>query len=392
MIETAQVLHIGKYFPPVPGGVESFLADLLTASTRHGLKAHALVHVRPDQPAFAHNPAHSLHTVKSYGEVVHTPIAPGFPLALRQTLQKARPQILHLHLPNPSAFFVLTEPLARALPWVVHWHSDVVTQHHRTLALLYHLYRPFEQALLARARTIIVNSPAYLDASPALAAVRPRCQCIPLGIDPQRLPVATPTALAWAARQWPAQGLKLLAVGRLVPYKGFEVLIKALARLPECQLVIVGTGPLEATLQTLIHALGLSKRVRLTGYLDNDRLGAMMAHCEVVCLPSIMRSEAFGLVLLEAMHYAKPVVASDIPGSGIASVVREGGHGLLATPQDPHHLASCLRRLAADPALRENLGQRGAQRFASRFHIDRHLEKLLRTYAQLAPNLQFQRP
>jgi rhamnosyl/mannosyltransferase len=132
----------------------------------------------------------------------------------------------------------------------------------------------------------------------------------------------------------------------------------------------VGTGERRRHLATLIQLLGLGDRIGLPGFLPEADLNALLASCDTLCLPSLERTEAFGLVLLEAMRFGKPIVVGDIPGSGAGWVSRQAGHGLLAPPGDPVKLAAALRELQHDSALRQSLGQAGAKALRERFGIE----------------------
>ena len=159
-----RVLHIGKFFPPYLGGMEVFLADLIHEQRRQGIDAHALVHGDP----LAGDPEW-VQRVPVQFNLVYAPMALGFRQALGSAIERVKPDILHLHMPNNSALWALTLPSARKVPWVVHWHSDVVVSNIKwSVALAYMLYRPFEQALLERAQQVFATSPPYLKASAAL--------------------------------------------------------------------------------------------------------------------------------------------------------------------------------------------------------------------------------
>ena len=298
-------------------------------------------------------------------------LSPTFPFWLHRAIRQFRPDLLHLHLPNTSAFWALMVPAARRLPWVIHWHADVVASRlDRRLALAYRFYRPLEQRLLAASRAVIATSPPYLDASLALTPWRERCHSIPLGLDPARIPAPGPAAQARAAALWREPGFRVLAIGRLTYYKGHDVLIRAAAELEDSRVLIVGAGEQRASLATLIQTLGLSHRVELTGFQPEADLNALLASCDVLCLPSLERTEAFGLVLLEAMRFGKPVIVGDIPGSGAGWVTQQAGHGLLVPPGDPVKLAAALRALQHDPARRQCLGQASATALRERFGIE----------------------
>ncbi len=355
-----RVLHIGKFYPPHPGGIERFTADLAHAQHHSGLQPAVLAH--SGGTAAGHPPPFPVRLVRSHGRLLFVPVSPDWAWRCRRLLQQFRPDLLHVHLPNPSAFWMLGLPAARALPWIVHWHADVPEDTgHRGLQLAYPLYRGFERRMLARARTIIATSARYRDASRPLQPFLDKVDVVPLGIG------AAPAATA--APDWPGTGLRLLAVGRLSFYKGFDVLIDALARAPEASLLLIGDGEQASGLRQQIAALGLQERVRMLGRVDDATLEAAYRACDVLCLPSIDRSEAFGLVLVEAMRAGKPVLASAIPGSGVAEVVDDGATGRLLPLRDPAAWAAAITALAQQPALREAWGQAGFDRWRQRFRI-----------------------
>jgi rhamnosyl/mannosyltransferase len=384
-----RILHIGKFFPPFAGGMEYFLRDLLLALQNQGIEVAALVHdhLSPRQHRFSNYPQDAewpfpVYRAPCYGRLLYTPISPQFPLWLRRTIREFKPDLLHLHLPNTSAFWAMAVPAARQLPWIVHWHADVVaSQHDSKLALAYPFYRPFEQRLLRTASAIIATSPPYLESSVALAPWRDKCQVIPLGLDPARLPEPSEAEQLAAHHLWgDSRRLRVLAIGRLTYYKGHEVLLQAIKALPEARLLIMGVGEREEKLRALISHLELEERVTLQGGCTEAQRNALLATCDVFCLPSIERTEAFGVVLLEAMRFAKPVVASRIAGSGVSWVISDGETGKLCRPQNAASLAQSLGYLMHAPEKREFLGKAGEQRFYQYFQIDRIAAKVAALY------------
>jgi len=384
-ITMPRILHLGKFFPPFAGGIENFLADLMPAQAERGDTVAAILHDHQPrlarffasvQPELWNN--QTIYRVPSYGRLLYAPVSPQFPWWLNRVLHEFQPQLLHLHLPNTSAFFALGLPRARRIPWIVHWHSDVVSALNSKLSIAYKVYRPFEQRLLAQAHTIIVTSPPYLASSIALQPWQDKCQIIPLGIAKTRLPEPTPAAKNWAEQQWAKHTTRILTVGRLTYYKGHEVLIRAIAQLEGAQVFIVGQGELRHRLEALINKLNLSHKIRLLGYCSDAELTALFATCDCFCLPSLERTEAFGVVLLEAMRYSKPIIASTIPGSGVTWVIQNAG--LFVPPQDSLALAGALRQIVNDPQLGIRLGEIGQQRFKQVFDIKAVAEKMAGIY------------
>lgn len=386
-----RVLHVGKFYPPFAGGMEHFLADLLPAQQALGIQAAALVHHhgpgwRSEVPP-AGEAGPWVYRAPCLGRMLYVPLSPSFPWWLDKVIRDFEPDLLHLHLPNTSAFAALLLPRARRLSWVIHWHADVVASAiDRRLALAYGLYRPFEQGLLKRSRAIIVTSHPYLEASQALAPWRERCVVIPLGLNPLRLPPPDAASRDTAERLWGPTGLRVLTIGRLTYYKGQEVLIRAAAALPDVRVLIVGQGEHRQRLGDLITRLGLADRVSLTGFATEGEMAALLASSDLFCMPSLERTEAFGLVLLEAMRYGKPVVVSDIPGSGAPWVVQEAGNGRLFPPGDAQALAQTITLLQADPQARQQLGEAGAQALQRQFGIGPVARTLLDLYEAVASN------
>lgn len=358
-----RILHIGKYFPPVKGGMERFLGDLAAAQKVAGDDVAVLVHA--DNSKASDNELAWLLRCPVWLRVAFAPISPRFPFWLRRAVRRCKPHVIHIHMPNPSAFWALMLPSARAVPWVVHWHSDVEVSK-RAVKLAYPFYRILERALLERAECIIATSQQYLDSSAPLRAWRHKCRVVPLGVDPSRLPEVRP---ADAQGLWVTDKLRVLAAGRLTYYKGFETLLKAVIDDSDNELVIVGEGEERPRLEKIIRDSRTRPDVRLLGEVDDETLARLMASCDVFCLPSRERTEAFGIVLMEAMRYGKPLVVSELAGSGVNWVARNGQNAMVVPPEDPAAWRAALTVLAHSPAKRQLLGQLGHERYAREFDI-----------------------
>lgn len=362
------VLHIGKYFPPYAGGMEVFLEDLVHAQQKQGIKAHVLVHgdPLPEDPEW-------VIRVPVQATVIYAPIALGFRKALAQAIQKVQPDLLHLHMPNNSVFWVLTLPQARNIPWLVHWHSDVVASSIRlAVAMAYKLYRPFEKAILERAERIIVTSPPYLEASEPLQRWKSKCAVIPLGLNSAALSAPNDQAPN-TLPPWRDGTLRLLSIGRLAYYKGFETLIQAVAQMPEVELLIAGEGESKHALEALIQSITVPDaafRIRLLGHVNDQQKNSLLASCDIFCLASRERTEAFGMVLLEAMAHARPCIASNLPGSGMPWVVTQANAGLLAEPENILSWQQAITRLQRDPQLRKELGASGSKALNEQFCVE----------------------
>jgi glycosyltransferase involved in cell wall biosynthesis len=353
--------------------MEVYLADLVEAQRATGLEACALVHGEPlaDDPPW-------LQRVPVQASLVYAPIALGYRGALRRAIRKYQPDVLHLHMPNNSVFWALTLGTARDIPWVVHWHADVVVSRIRgALALAYRFYRPFEQMVLARAKRVVATSPPYLEASEPLSAWRHKCAVVPLGLQVPGA-ASAPDHSAWTPGK-----LRLLSIGRLAYYKGFETLIASVAGLTDVELLIAGDGELQESLQHQIdlhQAAGDPCHVRLLGQVSEEDKHALLGSCDVFCLASRERTEAFGMVLLEAMAHGKPCLVSDLAGSGMEWVVSQSGAGRVCASEDVPAWQAAVAWMAEHPDERGAMGSAGCQAFVQRFTIGASALALQREY------------
>lgn len=391
-----RVLHIGKYYPPFSGGIENFLGDLLPAQKEIGIHAGALVHNHVRPTLLSRNRENqgsrfiqsfsklNVWRVPCYGSLLYTPISPRFPLWLNQVVGEFKPDILHFHLPNVSAFWAMALPSARRIPWVAHWHADVVASKiDRRLSFAYKFYRPFEQKILSLSQAVIATSPPYLESSLALANWKEKSKVVPLGLNPARLQLSQNGLKQWANNLWGDAEFKVLSVGRLTYYKGHEFLAKAIKSLDNIKVLIVGDGEQRDKLEKLVSSLGIENKVSVLGGQSEQELNALMESCDCLCLPSIERTEAFGLVLLEAMRYGKSVIASDIPGSGVGWVVNHKETGLLVEPGNVSELAGALTDMQGNQEMRHQMGKAGADRFEKYFHIKNVAQKIKEIYSNL---------
>jgi rhamnosyl/mannosyltransferase len=390
-----QILHLGKYFAPFKGGLENYMRDLMVACARRGISSAALVHrhhwsLRSREETIELG-GFQFQVVRA-GRIAHllfSPISPGFALQLYRMVKLKRPDCIHIHLPNPSAFWVLFFARVRRVPWVVHWHSDVITESQSwPLKLMYLLYRPFESAVLKRAAEIVVTSPNYRDASRPLRQWKSKCTVVPLGIDIEKF--NTETSLESDQRNTfikniPVNNLgplRVLAAGRLTYYKGFKYLFEAAARVENVQIDLVGVGDEAQALENLARSLSLQDRVFFHGAVSDRELIQYLRQCDCLCLPSIERSEAFGMVLLEAMYCGKATISSDIPGSGMNWIVDDGVTGLKVEPGNVNALADALSRMDNERDELVHMGQRGKEKFSALFEIGQSVEELIAVYSR----------
>ena len=365
-----KILHLGKFYPPVRGGMETIL-QTLCRGVPHTVQTRALV-MNPSNET-RHDVVDSVPVtrVRSPLTLGAVAVAPTLPL----WLARAEADLVVLHEPNPMALvaYFVARP---KVPLIIWYHSEVVRS-----AWRYRLfYRPLLEFALRRVARVVVASPPMKDA-PALVEYRTKCVVIPYGLDSDRYqPTATVTARADALREH-ARGPILLFVGRLVPYKGLEVFLRALPGL-EAQTVIVGDGPLRGALETMVRKLGIGDRVHLAGEVSDQERLAWLHACAALVLPSTTRQEAFGIVQLEAMLCGRPVVSTDLP-TGVPWVNVHGRTGLVVRAGDPASLRGALDHLLDDGGLSQALGAAARARALETFTADRMCAAVLALYQDL---------
>jgi len=364
-----KVLHIYKDYYPVIGGIENHVRALAEAQARRGHDVTVLVTNRGR--ATVRQEMNRVQVIKAgrLATVASTPLS----LALPRELCSLQADVLHVHSPYPVG-----EAAAwlwgQRRPTVISYHSDVVRQR-RILAL----YAPALRRVLRAARRIIVTSPQVAATSPFLGPVAGKCRLVPLGIDTSRFLAVDPAQVATLQERL-GQPL-LLFVGRLRYYKGLQYLLRALVDLPGVHLAVAGTGPMGAEWKGLAGSLGLADRVTWLGDVADDDLPACYAAADLLVLPACERSEAFGLVQVEAMAAGRPVVSTEL-GTGTSFVNQHGETGLVVPPRDPQAIAWACRDLLADPDLRRHLGAQARRRALAEFGLERMVQRVEEVYEE----------
>ena len=384
-----RVLHVGKYYPPAPGGIETYLGDLCAGLADAGVQSHVLAHrFEASEPEYEEPiPGVGVERVPVAASFCYSLIAPTYPLRLRRAVRRLRPDVIHAHLPNLSAFACLLPGLDT--PLVLHWHADVAWPRDKRLArALYHGYAPMESLLLRRADLVVATSDAYLEASAPLRPFVDKCRVVPLGVRAARMHPPSAETVRSVRRRWLGEGdgarALFVSAGRFAHYKGFEHLVRAMRDVPDAVLVMVGDGESHAGVEATVRTLGLGRRVHLAGRLPDADMHALMAAADVFCLPSLERSEAFGVVLVEAMALGTCCVSTDIPGSAPGWVVQHERTGLVVPPGDEASLAAALAGLAADAPMRERFARAGNERYRRHFKLASTIPDLIDVYREAA--------
>ncbi|MHB1296064.1 MAG: glycosyltransferase [Anaerolineae bacterium] len=364
-----KILHVYKDYYPVLGGIENHVRLLAEGQAAAGHEVTVLVTSLGRRTTVENLNGVRIIKAARLAHVASTPLSAALPLLLR----RQRPDITHLHFPYPLGE-VAQLLLGRSRRTVISYHSDVVRQ-----ARLLRLYAPLMRRVLASADCILVGTPNVLESSPVLPAYEAKCRVLPYGIPRERFLAPDPEAVAEVRRRF-GEGPLLLFVGVLRYYKGLNYLLEAMPQV-SARLLVVGEGPMGPALRAQARQLDIEERVVFLGRIADEDLPAYYGAAELFVLPASERSEAFGLVQVEAMSAGLPVVCTEL-GTGTTYVNRHGESGLAVPPRDPEALAGAINTLLGDETLRRRLAE-GARARSALFDAGRMLADVEAVYREL---------
>lgn len=374
-----RVLQVNKLYYPVTGGIERVVQQLAEGLCED-TDTKVLVCRKKGKTIVEQIAGIEVTRASSMGMLSSLPLSVSFLWKFRR-MAKDR-DIIHIHMPFPLGDLAcfLSGYRGRVILW---WHSDIVRQ-----KKLMKLYRPLMEWLLRRADCIIAATQGHIDGSKYLKPYQDKCRIIPFGVD---------LKIEKEADRWYMEGgplerseerlavVKYLFVGRLVYYKGCRTMIEAFVQAAKMKkhirLDIVGTGPLEPELKKQTEELRLTDQIYFHADVSDDELIQYFKECDVFVLPSLQRSEAFGLVQIEAMAFGKPVINTKLP-SGVPYVSLHGETGLTVEPGNAAELAEAMLYLAEHPADRCQMGERARARMDEQFRMDKMLKRVLQLYEE----------
>lgn len=366
------VLHFYKtYFPDTIGGVEQVINQLAISTAQCGVTPTVLS-MTPERnaPSPLQIDGHNVYRCRSQCEVASTPFAWSALKQFRDLVQQA--DVVHYHFPYPVAD-LLHFAYARHKPSVVSYHSDIIKQKH-----LLKLYNPLQMRFLGSVGRIVAASPNYLASSSVLSQFSDKTMVIPYGLDQHSYDAPTPHKLNhWRERL----GNKFfLFVGVIRYYKGLHVLVEA-AKSTSYPIVILGGGPLEQVLKQQAKEQGVTN-IHFLGFLDNADKMALFSLCYAFVFPSHLRSEAFGISLLEGAMFGKPLISCEI-GTGTSYINIDNETGLVIPPDNANALRQAMDTLWNNVDLATRMGQKAAQRFAQLFTADKMAGSYTALYREL---------
>ncbi|MDQ7914275.1 glycosyltransferase [Pseudomonas sp. 102515] len=364
-----RILHVFKtYLPDTHGGVEHVIRQMCLATKGFGIDHRILTLSKHPVPERVEVDGIPIRRIKQDLDLASTGLSLS---AFRVFAEETRAvDLIHFHFPWPF-MDVLQLAIRPGKPYVVSYHSDIVKQRH-----LLKLYSPLMHGFLGKAARVIAATEPYRRSSPTLQRLGSKVRVIPYGLDPASYPEADPQRMAsWRGRLGPRY---LLFVGVLRYYKGLHLLLEALQGL-DYPLAIVGDGPEGEALRAQCERLGL-KNCHFLGRQSEEDLAALYAGCESFVFPSHLRSEAFGMALLEAAMYGKPMLSCEI-GSGMSEINLNGRTGI-GVPPEPAALREALMTLWEDAELRTRYGQAARARFEAHFRSEIMASKLIEVYRE----------
>lgn len=367
-----KILQLGKFYP-VRGGVEKVMYDLMLGLSARGVDCDMMCATMDGASRVERLNDHAhLICCDTMVKAAATMISPNMIHSLRKVCHNY--DIIHIHHPDPMACMALYFSGYKGKV-VLHWHSDILKQKH-----LLKLYRPFQNWLLQRADLIVGTTPIYVKESPFLTDVQHKMTSFPIGTDPWDTHKGKPN---YVRESYPDKKI-IFSLGRLVEYKGYEFLIDAAQHLSDEYVILIGgTGPLRAKLQAQIDAANLNYKVKLLGFVEDKDLPLYYDACSLFCLSSVFKTEAFGIVQIEAMSCSKPVIATSIPGSGTHWVNEHNVSGINVEPGNSQELAKAIVAITTDSEEYVRYCRDARARYEELFTYEKMIDNCLETYKRV---------
>jgi len=373
------IVQTNKAYYPKVGGIETTITNLSEGLVKdHKVSVQVLTcnYQRSSKKIEKNLNGVDVIYLPTFGFVASLPIS----FAYMKSLSQLDGDILHVHEPFPWAdlsYLFSKKIRSNFRKLVVSWHSDIVRQ---KWALSF--YRPYIHKFLKMADKILVSNKNLIEFSEYLPEYKSKCEVIPLGAK-----------LDWVAhsesRRERIKEIKsnygspiVLFVGRLVYYKGIQYLIDAINQVPDVSLVIIGSGPLKKELLNQIQNLNLEKRIHILPEVDEETLHSFYEACDIFVLPSVEKSETYGIVQIEAMACGKPVICTEL-NTGTTFINQDGVTGLVVSPRNSVELSEAIRKLVADSSLRSKLGENARRRALNEFTAEKMVERTLNVYRDL---------
>lgn len=355
-----KILHVYRtYFPDPPGGLQEAIRQICLATKQFGAE-NTVFALSPNSAQLSQLKRPEAHIIRDRSWIAPASCDLGGPSSFLRFKEIANQvDVIHYHFPWPFSdlLHLCTSPRA---PGVMTYHSDIVRQRWLSRA-----YTPLMCKMLSSMSAIIATSPAYARTSRILADPRwkDKVKVIPLGIDESSYPSIGDDFILRRL------GLKnsecfFLFIGVLRYYKGLDTLLRA-AKAVNAKIVIAGSGPEDANLRNKVQEYRLSNII-FAGQITDAEKVALLKNCLALVLPSHLRSEAYGMVLIEAAMFGKSMISCEI-GTGTSFVNSHNETGFVISPQEPEELAAAMKKIQDDVLLSNQFGLNARQRYENLF-------------------------
>jgi rhamnosyl/mannosyltransferase len=360
-----KVLQINKFYAPWVGGVERVVQNIAEGLND---KSDMKVLVCQSEGKAEETTVNNIRVIRSssLGILYSMPVSIDFIFKLWRLSRQYDILLFHTPFPLADLACLFSGYKGKVIVW---WHSDIISQRK-----LLKVIKPILKWFLRRADVVVTATQAHIDNSDFLGLYKDKCRVIPFGLkfsDYEQVNITN----YLMDRLFNKQNKKLLFVGRLVYYKGIDVLIQAMRAVRGAELFIIGSGVLEGELKARVETEGLGEKIHFLGYLPFEELKAAYADCDIFVFPSNAKVEAFGLAQMEAMFYGKPVVNTNL-STGVPLVSVDGKTGLTVPVNDVDALSVAIQRLIDDDELRVRLGANARQRVYEEYSFEKMMDRV----------------
>jgi glycosyltransferase involved in cell wall biosynthesis len=371
-----KVLHFYKtYLPDTTGGIEQVINQIAQGTSSLGVTTEVLALSPTTVDRSVKVNGHWVHRCRSNFEIASTPFSLSAILRFRQMAQEA--DLIHYHFPYPFADFLHFISGVNK-PTVLTYHSDIIKQKH-----LLKIYNPLMRRFLSSVDQIVATSQNYFETSDILPQFKHKTSVIPIGLDKNTYASAKPEKLNYWRECFGERFF--LFIGVLRYYKGLHILIEA-ARNSDYPIVIVGAGPVESELREHARKAGVSN-IHFVGLIPDEDKAALLELCYAAIFPSHLRSEAFGISLLEGAMYGKPLISSEI-GTGTTYINIDKETGIVVPPSDPVALRQAMDFLWNNPKQAAAMGAKAEARYWKLFAGEKMSQAYVGLYKKLLPTVQ----
>ena len=365
-----KILQVNKLYYPVTGGIERIVQHI-AEGLRDETDMQVLVCQRKGKGSWEQVNGVPVRRCGSLGVLFSVPLSLPFLWEFRRMAREA--DIVHVHTPFPLGDLACMLSGYKGKV-IISWHSDVVKQ--KKLMLI---YKPLMNWFLRRADGIIVSANGIINGSSYLGPYREKCRVIPFAVNPEINAKGKEYCMRQQGEPENGRPVRFLFVGRLVTYKGVDVLLRAFPYVKGAELHIVGTGDLENELKAYAKQHSLTDRVMFHGSISDEELEREFEACDVFVLPSVTKNEAFALVQQEAMAYGNPVINTRLK-SGVPEVSVHGETGLTVEPGDAKELAAAMQELVDDPEKRIAFGKAARKKVDEQYTMEGMLAQIRKLY------------